>query len=335
MRLDFVKGQMGGNRIVLLDAAQLSGGRALPAALEVLGHDYLCGHQAGWVRRSAEPGRLEVRVVSISWRDFIPACGGLTQVLGKALVETAWGRGFGVAQSGAKRQVTLGFEAWPVELRIHCEGSEVRGVDSDFSAFAQACQRNGIEPVDLDGVAATRVGTFLVLDADAVSERYPQVDFEAMDAASQAVLVELQQRFERVLGRRSCDVALYDGRASGRGTLRAVFPHRVAMGHIEPACGTGSVALALALAASDKASARARRTAGGLELALETGGQAVLGGPELTRVCLRLSGNRVVGASLRHDNVAIVAEGTLSLREAGRDDAALRASQHEEGPWRE
>ncbi len=48
------------------------------------------GHLANQLDDPEADGALRVRMVGISWRDFIPACGGLTQVLGKALEGTTY-----------------------------------------------------------------------------------------------------------------------------------------------------------------------------------------------------------------------------------------------------
>jgi len=309
MDVDFVAGEMGGNRIVLLDGRQLPGDGALDAALTALDESHLNGHQAGLLYPSAKPDSLRVRVVSISWRDFIPACGGLTQVLGKALIEAGLGERFGLQLAGELPEVTLEFDAWPVTLQLHRQGNNVERVAADLTPFLEECRDRGVRSVDLDGIEAGQVGSYLVLDADRVRTRYCDVDFDRLSETARELLMQLQTRFQERIGLTSWDFALFDRRTERGGHARALFPHRLSIGHVEPSCGTGSVALAVFMAESvDPQPQFGRRV-----LHLETGGEPRLGGPDLTTVELELEGGRVQSVAFSHDNVTLPGQGQISI----------------------
>ena len=308
-KIPFVKGTMGGNLIVLLDGPSIPEGEEVESALRALDEWGVTGHQAGLLYPSDEEGHVRVRVVSVSWRSFIPACGGLTQVLGKALVETDLGQRYGVFSpvegdhEAREHGVVLDFDSWPAPLRIVSHGREVESVETDFTHFVSSCRESGIEPVDLLGVPAYRVHTFLVMDADELAAKHPSVDVQAMDTSTKELLLALHKRFHEITGQESWDFCLYDRNPRHGGDVRAVFPHSIQIGHIEPSCGTGSVAIALALSAREPGEGRLFK--------LETGGDQGIGGPDLTAVTLETRDGAAVAASLTHDNVKTLARGEL------------------------
>ncbi len=300
---------MGGNRIVLLDGREIPAGREVSTALAALEASEPHGHQAGIVYPEAN-GDLRVRVVSISWRGFIPACGGLTQVLGKALEGTTFADRLGLRLQGRRPRVILHFDAYRVPLELERRQGQVRQVHADFTAFVDESRRRRVGPVELDTIAAMQVGTFLVLNADGVRSRYGDADFSGLDGPAREILMHLQRLFQETIGLQAWDVVLYDWHPDGEGDVRVVFPHALPQDHVEPACGTGSVALAVALFESGEAADRLPATAHP-SLLIESGGGPNLGGPDLTTVDLRLDEGRVIGASFHHDTVEITAEGEL------------------------
>jgi len=312
MSIPFVKGQMGGNRIALLDGRAVPEERYVDQALRALAPEVLHGHQAGWLLPAAEPDHVRVRVVSISWRDFIPACGGLTQVLGHALVCSPAAGWVGLHPGASPWTVTIDYDAWPVPLHVTHEGTAARRVDADLSAFVHDCRTRGIRPLTLMGHPAYQVGTFLVLDADTVRELRPDADVSGLDETTRQDLLRIHREFHHQTGLESWDFALYDWGASGDRDLRVVFPHALPIHHVEPACGTGSVALAVALVESGAAREHGLVPEDGrLRLRLESGGAPVLGGPETTTVNLSVQEDRVTGVTFFHDRVTLTAIGEL------------------------
>ena len=301
--MQFVKGHMGGNLIVLTYGEEMEKKRQLEQMLAVLGGKYLTGHQGGILFPPEAGGDLKVRIISCSWQDYIPACGGLTQVLGKAIVETDIGRRYDIKCENGQIGVTLEFDCGLVPLKINVAQGKVQNVETDLSSFVEECIREGIEEVVVDDVPIMRVGTFMVVSAEAICARYKGINFEKMDSETLNVFAALQKRFQEKVNLKLWNVALYDEKTSIGGDARVLFPHSVMLGHIEAACGTGSVALALGLAT--------KRTEQTMTFSFETGGEPVLGGKELTTVNLQRSGSTVTSASFSHNNVEILAIGDL------------------------
>lgn len=313
MKLDFVKGHMGGNTIVLLHGSQLPEGQELEISLQILSSEYLCAHEAGILYQPMKGGDLQVKVVGYASRAFITACGGLSQVLGKVLVETPLGSHYGLNLSAPEIRVVLEMDCGPITLDIHVAEGRVKRVLTNMNPFVEELFADGIETLDLLGVRVMKVGKFLVVNGDQVRKVFPQTDFEAMNEETKRILIDLQSAFLSKFSPKSLDYALYDWHPHGSGQMRAVFPHRIPTGNIEPSCGTGTVAIGIAAFVNgellDKGLLRDDRAT----LQIETGGGPTLGGNELTELELVLENNRVVGASFHHSLIEITATGSVCL----------------------
>jgi len=315
VELDFVKGHMGGNRIVLLDGRQTgeTRERALEAALGALGENRLYGHQAGVLFPGGSPGRLRVLIADVTGGNFIPACGGLTQVLGRALAETQWASRFGLVMEEPFTEVVLETEAGPTPVTVHMESGRFTHAESDLTGFAKILEAENIGPLTLGDVQAFMSGRYLVLNADEAGRVCPEADFETMNESARNILADIQRRFHRVAGTESLHFSLYDVKKGSKPRIRALFPHSVLTGHVEPACGTGSVALGVAIMFSGEGKKLGFEENGMLAVALETGGKPVLGGPDRTKVLIQRVGDSVTVASFSHSFVEITAEGVLRL----------------------
>lgn len=313
VNLDFVKGHMGGNTILLLDGRQVPAGRELEATRELLSGLFLFSHEAGLLYPPEGEGHLKALITEPIIGEFISACGGMTQVLGLALAETFLGKRFGLKPAGPESVFLLETVAGLTEIRLVRQGAGKWKVVTDMTAFARECLSQGIRPVTLSGVPAVQAGKFLVLDAGAAAAVYPRADFHCLDEAACAVLVRLQEEFQAATGLGGFDFTLYDWFPARGGHLRALYPHHIPSGHIEPSCGTGSVALALALFESGALS-RPPGAGGSTTLLLETGGGPELGGPEMTELTLSFDSGSLARVSFSHSQVEIVATGKIKLK---------------------
>jgi hypothetical protein len=310
--LHYVKGHMGGNLIALLWSEDTE-----EIGLEVLlrAIDILDVHEAGALYRpKSERNHLYVRIVGRSSRRFITACGGLTQVLGKALLESKLKKYFSVEYEEPVTTVRLETDGGLVELGINTRGGRVTRVTTDMSSFVRECYREGIHQLRLDRVRAVKVGKFLVVNANDIKRWHPLCRFGRLDSYSASVLKRLQDVFQARFCTGCFDFALYDLNPEHVGHVRAVFPHNIATGHIEPSCGTGSIAIGLALLSSGRVVHTTESGEKAIVLYLEEGKEPPgLGGPDLVRVEMRVRGDEVVKAYFSHSRVEILSEGVLTL----------------------
>lgn len=311
---EFAKGHMGGNEIVLLNGTQVPAGRELEATLSLLDPPNVRGHQ-GVLLYPGEENQLTAKIVSVSSRGFISSCGGLTQVLGKILAETEFLKDFRIPLQEPQAKVELLTEAGKFEIIIDHQDGAADRVFSVMNPFVEECYQVGVRCLEIGGVAVTQVGRILVLDGDDLRKIHPEINLEKMDEAAIQALTAVQQRFlaDVFHGKEMGYFAVYDFHPQRSGEGRAIFPHNIAVGHIEPSCGTGTVAIGIAVVENGKRSP----AAGKLSLSFESGGSPdSIGGPDNTRLEIRVGENgRVVEAGFTHDLVENIATGQTWIRQ--------------------
>lgn len=306
--IDFIKGHMGGDEIVLLRGDQLPEEDAVKDALKILDAPHIRGHQAGILYEGKNKGVLRVKIVGASERGFISMCGGLTQVLGKALVETDLSKYFKVTIERPISRVMLETDdgLFCIDIEID-HRKKVKRVWTNMTPYVNKCYKIGIQPIKVAGIEALKVGEYLVMDADCIKKKYPNANFKAMDEATLKILEKIQLDWNRKWyskeRRYLYNFSLYDMHPEHGGNLRAVFPHNVLGGYIEPACGTGSVAMILALTALGKI------TDGFSEVSIECGGNIGIGGPDISTLRINVKDGRVANAYFSHSLVELLAIG--------------------------
>ena len=313
MELDYLKGHMGNNVIIFLYGEQIPKGRELEAAVEVLQPHRVSGHETGILYPPVRRGDLMVKIVGFTSRAFITACGGLTQVLGKAAVETELGRRCNLTIRAPETRIILETDAGPVPITVEVAGGEAKRVWTNMGAFVQECYELGVSQLELQGIPAMKVGKFLVLDGDKVKRHYPEADFESMTVRTQKILLRLQDEFKRQTFSNYHDFSLYDWHPQFAGDLRVLFPHNLATGHVEPACGTGFVATGIGLWELGDLRQRGLTHDEGARVRYECGGAPVLVGSELATLELACDGGHVFGAAFSHSVIEIMEEGRIAL----------------------
>jgi len=314
MELDFIKGHMGGNTIIILDGRPLPGeSHVLEAALKVLDRLHMHGDQAAFIYPTEKKNGLRALIVDITNRNFIPACGGFTQVLGRALVDTDLSERFGIQITDPETVINLEIRSGASPITIHTEKGTFRRAESDMTAFARLMAEDGVSRVDLEGIQAFKSGYYLVQEASELKRFYPEADFDGMNPAAVKGISEAQALFHQKKHSSTLHVSLYDMNPAGEGDLRAVFPDGVLTGNIEPTCGTGSTALALALLLTGEGERLGLAEDGRLTVKLETGGGPVMGGPDITAVTIETDGSLVLRASFSHSFIEITAQGKVFI----------------------
>jgi len=311
MQFDFIKGHMGGNEIVLLYGDQIPNGREVEIALRILHPTSLSGHQVGILYPPERGGNLQVKIVGLATRGFISACGGLTQVLGKAALETKLREQFDLPVQEPSVKLQLETQAGMTEVTIDVEDGKAVRVHTDLSAFVKECCDRGVAPLEILETSAMQVGKFLVLRSDDAKATFPEANFEDMDASTKEILLGLQLDFKRRTRPENLDFALYDWHPCREGDARAVFPNNIATGHIEPACGTGTVAIGIAMWDRGELEQKKRLDGNRVRVQFETGGGPELGGPEVTTLDLLFKEENISQAMISHSSVSMVAEGKV------------------------
>jgi hypothetical protein len=233
-------------------------------------------------------------------------CGGLSQVLPRAFEQTDLGKPYGIGK---------GFKELAMETDLGIVKISVKRTDekmttyTDMTKFVEECYQYGISPIQVAGIDQLKVGKFLVADARNVRKKYPDANFEEMNAKAKEILLSMQKDFDaqHLIPKPNADYSLFDMYPNNSTHGRVVFPHNINIGHVEPSCGTGTIAVAVALAET-------KRTANGqVTLRFDSGGGPFLGGPETTQVQMLVENGRVKHAEFSHSLVEITATGKAWL----------------------
>jgi hypothetical protein len=313
MKLDFVRGHMGGNLIILLRGEQIPAGTELETAVKLMGPNYLHAHEAGILYPGSRPGEIEVKIVEPSVPCFISACGGFTQVLGAALVETELGNYFGVDTNSNPVEAMLLTGCGPTELKIDTDGQKASMIKTDMDCFVRECYERGVGAYEYGELQYMRAGKFLVINTDLFEAAYPGLDFVSWDQKTRDILKAIQHDFMERTGEIEPNVAVYDWHPERSGDLRVVFPHYVQDDFFEPSCGTGSIALGIAVLAAGELSHLNPAESGWLTLKIESGGGIELGGPDITVLEIKADAGSVKTAVFSHSRVEITAVGVAMI----------------------
>jgi hypothetical protein len=175
-----------------------------------------------------------------------------------------------------------------------------------MTAFVEECYAAGIERLRAAGIDALKVGPFLVMNGDAAKQVYPDITFEEMGEREFRVFQEAQREFHRYIERETSSFSLYDLRSKSH-SGRLLFPHGVDERNYEPSCGTGTVAVGIAMVENGEISGN-----GDVSLPFETGGDIFdLGGPDTMESRLVVQDKKVTQAYISHSFVEILATGEL------------------------
>ena len=311
MKLDYIRGHMGGNLIILLRGEQMPVGRELETAVKLMGPNYLHAHEAGILYPGEKPGEIEVKIAEPTVPCFISACGGFTQVLGAALVETELGPDFGIDIARSPVQALLLTGCGPTALEIEKEGQKSLKIKTDMECFVRECYQSGVGSLKFGNLEIMRAGKFLVVNADLFNQAYPGLDFVNWDQKTRNILTEIQHYFMEETGEIEPNVALYDWHPKKGGHLRVVFPHYVQDDFFEPSCGTGSVALGIAVLAAGELDQLTPSADGWYTLNIESGGGIELGGPDITSLEIKVGPKGVDKAVFSHSRVEITSVGVV------------------------
>ena len=319
MNVHFVKGHCGWDTVTLLLAGEIPPQQELEAALKIIDIPVSGGLEVGFMGRGEREGEIRLRMAESTTRNWIAMCGGMSQVIGKALVETGLGDHFNLNLSGPKLTVKLLTDSGVIPIEIDIEHAKARQTTTVMDAYAAFSYKCGIEPLVLDGVRGLQVDRFIIVDIAALEARHPGIDFTRRDPGQHLEIVNaLLRTFQRHCGSATGAVGmLYDDRPEGPGRFRIYprfFSADLAAAKIpyEFQCGTGTVAVGVALAHHNQLPFKEQQG----RIVFEWGSQRATPDPygiRTSQLNLVLQDGLVSKASFTHSVVELLAEGTLHL----------------------
>lgn len=319
MQIDFVKGHCGWDTLTLVPEGQVPAGRELEAALKILDAPVNGGLEVGFMGRGERPDEIQLRMADSTSRDWIPMCGGMTQVIGKALLETFFRERFGVDASLPEHRFRLLTPSGVVPIRVQSEAGEVTRVITGMDDFAAYVYGLGVEPMTLRGCQILRVGDYCVFDMAALERSFPGQDFTRREAgAALDILNDMMKDFRAQQGHPGGVVGMmFDRRPEGAGQFR-IYPRfysddlAAARLPYEFQCGTGTVAVGMAIAYHGLLPFSGPTG----RIVFEWGSHRTTRDPYGIRTSdldLTVRDGRIAQASFSHSVIEILAEGRLTL----------------------
>jgi len=316
--LDFVKGHCGWDVVTLLPEGQIPAADELAVAVKVISAPIDGGLEVGWMGLGDRPDEIKVRMVDSTTKSWIPMCGGMTQVIGKALVETFLRDHFNIDTSQPLLTMKLITESGEIPIQIKVRNAKAVGVTTIMDNYLHYLYRSGIEQLFLQGIPLLRVGNYAVIDVAVLEKKHPNIDFTRRNSGPHLQIVnDVLRAFGRHLSLDGVSGMMCDQRPEGPGQYR-VFPRfysaDLAAARIpwEFQCGTGSIAVAMALAHERRLPFKTNRG----EVLLEWGSYQTIRDPygiRTSQLHLELKDSRVTKASFSHSVVEILAEGRLTV----------------------
>jgi len=319
--IEFVKMHAGWDEIVFLYGDQIENGEELAIALSLLDRPSIRGTEAGILYEAEKDGDIKVRIADITSKDFIGMCGGLAQSLGKAVIESDIGERFGISIQAPKTQFVLETDVGLVPITVDVVCGKAGKVTTNMRSYVEECYRYGIRDVCVGNVNAVSVGVdakrmeFLVVSVDELRNNYRTVDFWSKSKMSLHALNEVYETFmlQEGLEGHCLYGAVYDMHPEGSGDARIAFRFLPTMyaeeRGFEMACGTGTVAVGIAMLKQGDLPARD----GTVEVVFELGSRRIVEERYQAETELRahIQDGKVIDAEFSHGLIEMVAFGKV------------------------
>ena len=322
--IPFIKGHCGWDVLTLVPMQSVAVNTHLETALKIIDLPINGGLEVGYLGVGNQPDEILVKMVNSTTRTWIPMCGGMTQVIGKALVETFFAEIFSVDKNASSVHYNLITDAGKIPIIIQIEDQIATKVITIMDTYLAHLYDLGVERVRVREVDFLRVGKYAVINIEVLLKLFPGVDFTRRDTGEHLSIVNgLLKVYCEQQGISGVNGMLFDQRAEGPGHFR-VFPRfysedmTAATIPWEFQCGTGTVAVGAALAyyeLVDEPPIASEET-----IIFEWGSYKATPDPygiRTSQLNYRVEDKQLVSANFSHSVVEIVAEGQLALPEYG------------------
>ena len=308
--VDFVKGHMGGDEIILLDGRQIPKRYNPMSARDALKPPNIRGREVGLLYPPQEGGDIRVKIYELTPPGPTPMCGGLTQVLGKALGETNLARRFSIRLKKPRNIVRLETDAGviPIQIIFRAHEETVMKVKTGMKSYVRSCYEWGREESDLDDIPAERVGEYYFIDWGILTRKYPGVDFTRSSRECLEVIDKL--RAKKNLEKMYAVVKKTGEPGHIDVAFRFVPPDALALEGEEFACGTGSTTTAVYEVFHNRLPIDSK---GRGHLTVRLLNRGALPVDQRTEVDVEVRNGRVIDAWFSHNYVRMIAEGKVTI----------------------
>lgn len=318
--IEFVKGHCGWDILTLVPLNQIAQDHKLELALKIIDAPINGGLEVGFLGIGDSPEEILVKMVNSTTRTWIPMCGGMTQVIGKAIVETFFRDMLDVDINQPQLEYRLITDSGPIPIFIDIDNQRVKRVTTKMDNYLVHLYQQGIEPLMIQSVVVLRVGKYIVFDIAELDKIHSAVDFTRRDTGEHLTIINsILQEFCDRQGIWGVNGMLFDQSPEAGGQFR-VYPRFYSQDQTaasipwEFQCGTGTVAVGAALAFYGLLSEG--QDYDEASVIFEWGNYQNTPDPYGIRTSIlnySLSERKLISASFSHSVVEIVAEGLITL----------------------
>lgn len=322
---NFVRGHCGWDSVTLLYGEQIPKGRECEIALSILHPPLFGGAEVGFLYKPEKSEDIKLRIIDWTTRTWLPMCGGMSQVIGKAAIETELKDYFNIDVEEPVTTINVQTDSCLVPILVEVSGGEAKKTTTNMSYYVEYLYKEGVKLVKVLGVDAVKVGYFLIINMDDLKEKYTNCDFRYDGPGPEwNALREVQEVYMQQEGidEPALYSMLYDMHPEGGGDAR-IFTrfYRVnaqpqvdqyKLTYHEPQCGTGTIATCLAMVENGDI----RIKDGSVDVIFELGSKSISKDPyglKKTFVKMNLKKGKVNYASFSHSVIELLATGRLYL----------------------
>jgi len=321
---DFIRGHCGWDSVTLLYGEQIPKGREHEIALSLLFPPSFGGAEVGFLYKPKNCEDIRLRIIDSTTRTWLPMCGGMSQVIGKAAIETKLKDYFNIKIQEPFTTVNVQTDSGLVPIEIEVSDGVVKKVTTNMSYYAGYLYKEGVKRVNILGVDAVKVGYFLIINIDDLKKKYPKYDFRFRGLGSQwEALRDIQAKYliQEGIDEPALYCMLYDMHPEGEGDARIFTrfyredakprfdPYEL---NIEGQCGTGTIAVGLAMV--EKGDIKVKD--GLANILFELGSKYISKDPyglRTTLLKMNIQNKKIIKASFSHSVIELLATGKIYL----------------------
>lgn len=248
--INYIRGHMGGDEVIFIQMDRTIEGQELSLALSIF--DFLESRtfEIAFVYPMNIENEIKLKIVDSSSRMFVPMCGGVTQVLGRILMEKKMAHFVGIhdTQKSGENKWILVTDSGYIPLRALTNTLENNIViETDMTSYIHEIEKRGIYPLTTEGIRAYYTGEFIVLD-ECILQNIGADPWKQNKKFLQ-LIHELQRKLlnDHIAKSNCISSAAYRQESNNSKNLTATYRFIPDAPKTNFACGTGAISIARTL----------------------------------------------------------------------------------------
>ncbi|MCF8105847.1 MAG: hypothetical protein K9K64_10205 [Desulfohalobiaceae bacterium] len=316
----YVKGHCGWDSVTLLYGDEIPVGREHRIAHLLLDPPSHGGIEIGFMYPPEGKEDIRLRIIDSTTRTWLPMCGGMSQVIGLAAFQTDIQQHFHLRKKHPQTTIRIKTDSGLVPIDVGFKGDRPAAIKTRMPDYPDYLYDEGLFPVDVRGIPAMKCGYFLIFRLDDLQRAYPKAEFRHRGPGSDLeLLAEIQSAYIRDQGLSASTLysMIYDLNPEEDGDARIFTRFFKGRGRpqatlFEAQCGTGTIAVGMAMAARKELPFTGNKG----RILFEWGSAELTPDPYGLRksiLNMELENDRLISASFSHNIVELQSEGIVYL----------------------